>query len=98
MAENRFKQTFDDVVITVPASAKKGGVRYEFMLCCAKNVGFNDVIIIPEPIAAAYYLLGDRVHSKEMDEKLFLIYDFGGGTFDTSIIKVCDQQIQVIKG
>lgn len=96
MAENRFKQTFDDVVITVPASAKKGGVRYEFMLRCAKMVGFNDVIIIPEPVAAAYYILGDRVHSKEIDEKLFLIYDFGGGTFDTSVIKICDQQIQVI--
>lgn len=96
VAEKHFKQEFKEVVITVPASAPKGGVRYLLMDQCARNAGFNDIIIIPEPVAAAYYLLGDRVHSKEMDEKLFLIYDFGGGTFDTSIIKVSDQQIQVI--
>lgn len=95
-AEMRFDQIFDDVVITIPASAPKSGVRYNFMEHCAQIAGFSDVLIIPEPVAAAYYLLGDRVHSKEMDEKLFLIYDFGGGTFDTSIIKVSDGQIQVI--
>lgn len=95
-AESRFNQTFDDVVITVPASAPKGGERYSIMEYCAQVAGFKDIIIIPEPVAAAYFLLGDRVYSKEMDENLFLIYDFGGGTFDTSIIKVCDQQIQVI--
>lgn len=95
-AESRFNQVFNDVVITIPASAPKEGVRYSLMGRCAQIAGFKDVIVIPEPIAAAYYLLGDRVHSKEMDEKLFLIYDFGGGTFDTSVIQVCDQQIQVI--
>lgn len=95
-AEKRFIQKFDKVVITIPASAPKGGVRYNLMLNSAKKIGFNDVLIIPEPVAAAFYLLGDRIHSKEMNEKLFLIYDFGGGTFDTSIIKVNDEQIQVI--
>lgn len=95
-AEGRFRQIFDDVVITIPASAPKDGVRYNLMNYCAEMAGFNDILIIPEPVAAAYYLLGDRVHSKELDDKLFLIYDFGGGTFDTSIIRVSDQQIQVI--
>ena len=96
IAQLRFNQVFNDVVITIPASAPKGGVRYNLMNYCAQMAGFNDVLIIPEPVAAAYYLLGDRVHSKELDDKLFLIYDFGGGTFDTSIIRVSDQQIQVI--
>lgn len=95
-AETRFGQCFDDVVITIPASAPKGGMRYRLMNYCAQMAGFNDILIIPEPVAAAYYLLGDRVHSKELDDKLFLIYDFGGGTFDTSVIKVSDQQIHVI--
>ena len=63
---------------------------------CAEIAGFKDVIIIPEPEAAAYYLLGNRVRSQEMNNKLFLIYDFGGGTFDTSIIKVYDEHIQVV--
>lgn len=95
-AESRFGQDFYDVVITIPASAPKGGIRYELMKYCAQLAGFNDILIIPEPVAAAYYLLGDRVHSIELEDKLFLIYDFGGGTFDTSVIKVSDQQIHVI--
>lgn len=92
----KYEQTFEDVVITVPASSPKGGVRYYLMKRCAEIAGFKDVIIIPEPEAAAYYLLGDRVRSQEMNNKLFLIYDFGGGTFDTSIIKVFDEHIQVV--
>lgn len=95
-AEERFNQVFDQVVITIPASAPNGGLRYKLMKYCAESVGFKDVLIIPEPVAAAYFLLGDRVHSPEMDDKLFLIYDFGGGTFDASIIRVNDQQIHVI--
>ncbi len=95
-AEERFEQVFDQVVITIPASAPKGGLRHEFMKHYAETAGFRDVLIIPEPVAAAYFLLGDRVHSPEMDDRLFLIYDFGGGTFDASIIRVNDQQIHII--
>lgn len=95
-AENQYQQTFDKVVITVPASAPKDGIRYQMMRVAAETIGFSDIMIIPEPVAAAYFLLGDMVHSDEMDESLFLVYDFGGGTFDTSIIKLSEQQIHVI--
>lgn len=96
MAEQKVQQTFDAVVLTIPASAPEGGKRYELMERCAKRVGFRDVIILYEPEAAAYYLLGDSVHSSAMQDRLFLIYDFGGGTFDTSIIKLSDNRIFVI--
>lgn len=101
-AQEQIKQTFDieqdfnEVVITVPASSPKDGTRYQIMKNAAKEAGFKDILIVSEPVAAAYYLLGDRVHSEELDDSLFLIYDFGGGTFDTSIMKISDQQIQVI--
>lgn len=101
-AQEQIKQTFNieqdfnEVVITVPASSPKDGTRYQIMKNAAKEAGFKDILIVSEPVAAAYYLLGDRVHSEELDDSLFLIYDFGGGTFDTSIIKISDQQIQVI--
>ena len=36
------------------------------------------------------------MHSSKIDNSLFLICDFGGGTYDTSIIKLSEQQIQVI--
>lgn len=95
-AELQFNQTFKDVVITVPASAPKGGVRYQIMRTAAKKAGFEDILMIPEPVAAAYYLLEDRIHSTELNNSTYLIYDFGGGTFDTSVITISDQQIQVI--
>lgn len=95
-AEEQFKQSFDEAVFTVPASAPREGIRYQMMQIAARNAGFINFEIIPEPIAAAYYLLGDRVHSLKIDNSLFLICDFGGGTYDTSIIRLYEQQIQVI--
>ena len=95
-AEKQCKQIFKNVVITVPASAPQGGIRYQIMHDSAKKAGFEEIEIVPEPVAAAFYLLGDRIHSKEMNGKLFLIYDFGGGTFDSALIRLCDHQIHVI--
>lgn len=95
-AEAKIRQTFDEVVLTIPACAPEGGRRYMLMQRCAKKVGFKDVIIMYEPEAAAYCLLDGSVHSPAMQDKQFLIYDFGGGTFDTSIIKLSDNQIFVI--
>ncbi len=89
-------QKFKEVVLTVPASAPKDGIRYRIMREAAKKAGFEDVLIIPEPVAAAYCLLKDNIHSAKFDDSLYLICDFGGGTFDTSIIRILEQQIQVV--
>lgn len=93
-ANKQFGQDFKTVVLTVPASAPKDGPRWNLMLKSAQNAGFTDVEILAEPEAAAYCLLGDRLHSELIpNNSYFLIYDFGGGTFDTSVVRVCDHQI-----
>ena len=76
-------------VITVPAyftstqidETKKAG----------ENAGFIIKQIITEPVAAAIaYGFED-----EIDQKLFIV-DIGGGTFDTSILKVSNQNFETL--
>lgn len=95
-ANKQFGQDFKSVVLTIPASATKGGPRWKLMLKSAKMAGFSNVKIIAEPEAAAYCLLGHRLNYKHIpNNSYYLIYDFGGGTFDTSIVRVCDHQLFV---
>ena len=81
-----YGKDFKKAVITVPA------YFYEFQKAAtkraAKAAGFDEVVLINEPTAAAF------AHgTAELDTKAFkkgvnyLVYDFGGGTMDISIVK-----------
>lgn len=70
-----------DVVITVPAKfndSEKGATKW-----AAKDAGFENVKLATEPTAAAI------AHKQESGQegKTILVYDFGGGTFDVSVIQ-----------
>jgi len=58
----------------------------------AKLAGLSFVPLVQEPVAAAlsygFQTTSDRV--------FWMVYDFGGGTFDTAIMQVRDEQIQVV--
>ncbi len=78
-------------VITIPAmfeSAQRGATAE-----AGKLAGFSHVELLQEPVAAAmaYGFKGD------LDNQFWLVYDFGGGTFDASIIAVRDGEISVIE-
>jgi molecular chaperone DnaK (HSP70) len=90
---------FDRVVITVPASTIRNSPRWQRMYNAARNTfGSNMVIdIIYEPEAAGFALLNDSLKKDpSIDGKTFLVYDFGGGTFDASVFQVKDEQIFII--
>lgn len=90
---------FEKVVITVPASTIRNSPRWVRMLKAAHNVfGINmDVEIIYEPEAAGFALLDEALkNDPSLNGQTFLVYDFGGGTFDASIFRVKDEQIFVI--
>jgi molecular chaperone DnaK len=81
--EKQYDRKFDQAVITVPAyfdhAAKQATMD------AAKIAGFKTVKLIDEPTAAAtYYGL-----SKGDNQKI-AVFDFGGGTFDISILDIKD--------
>ncbi len=78
------------VVITVPAA-------FELPQCQATNkaaelAGFVNHPLLQEPIAAAMAY----GFQSETSNKFWMVYDFGGGTFDASIIQIKDGQIEVV--
>lgn len=76
-------------VITVPAHFHDAA-RGEIMLA-AKMAGFEILRLIAEPTAAAYaYGLNKNKNG------CYLVYDFGGGTFDASILNMQAEIFQVI--
>jgi len=56
--------------------------------------GFEDIVLIDEPAAAAMAFSFDKLLEK--DEKKLLIFDLGGGTFDVSLLTIEEGIIDVI--
>lgn len=89
-AENFLKQEVKDCVITVPAyfnESQKQATRN-----AAKIAGLNCVNIICEPVASAFAY--GIIHK---DNYKILVYDFGGGTLDVSLLKITDNIFEVIE-
>lgn len=57
-----------------------------------RQAGFSVVDLIEEPVAG---FLAGIIEGKKQDGN-FLVYDLGGGTFDSSVLEVQDQNIDVI--
>jgi molecular chaperone DnaK (HSP70) len=83
----------DEVVLTVPAyftpDQRSATAR------AAHNAGLTLLRLIPEPTAAAFaYVSASRqtmslsqAHLKDNEPDYILVYDFGGGTLDTSLVR-----------
>ncbi len=78
-------------VITVPAMFELP--QNEATSRAARLAGFAHSQLLQEPVAAAvaygFHADTDRAH--------WLVYDYGGGTFDASIIAVRDGELRVVK-
>ncbi|GAA3199221.1 Hsp70 family protein [Actinocorallia longicatena] len=80
-----------DVVITVPAYF--GVAEKEATRRAGQIAGLTVLDVIPEPVAAA--LSHIEAHKSDRVRHL-LVYDLGGGTFDTSVIRVDGVQATVL--
>ncbi|WP_062443653.1 Hsp70 family protein [Herbidospora daliensis] len=80
----------EDVVITVPAYF--GAAERDATRKAGQIAGLNVIDIISEPIAAAitYGVLNPG------EDCRILVYDLGGGTFDTTVITLRDGDIEVV--
>ncbi|MCX5798166.1 MAG: molecular chaperone DnaK, partial [Proteobacteria bacterium] len=87
-AEAYLGQTIDDAVITVPAYFNDS--QRQATKDAGRIAGLNVLRIINEPTASALAYGLDR----KKDETI-AVYDFGGGTFDISILEVGDNVVEV---
>jgi heat shock protein 1/8 len=83
-AESYLGKTVTDAVITVPAYFNDS--QRQSTKDAGRIAGLNVLRIINEPTAAAIAYGLDR--QDESGEKLILIYDLGGGTFDVSLLSI----------
>lgn len=75
-------ETVSAVVITVPAAFKNNQI--DSTRQAAKLAGFEYVEVLQEPVAAA---TAYALENKNKDG-FWLVFDFGGGTFDAALLKV----------
>jgi molecular chaperone DnaK len=87
-AEAKLGEKITEAVITVPAyfdDAQRNATK-----AAGEVAGLKVLRIINEPTAAALAY----GFNKKKDEKI-VVYDFGGGTFDVSVLEVGDEVIEV---
>ncbi len=91
LAEEQFKTNIEKAVITVPAyfndKARKDTIK------AGELAGFEVMRIINEPTAAA---LCYGIQNKKQKAQHVMVYDLGGGTFDTSIIEINGDIVEVV--
>jgi molecular chaperone DnaK len=85
MAEN-----IDTCVITVPANFNDQQRRATQL--AARLAGLSRVHLIEEPVAAAAFY---GVTERSPEQTLF-VYDFGGGTFDATLLQLSEGSLHVI--
>lgn len=93
LAEDAAMQTgasVTSVVVTVPAYF--GMLERDATRKAGEIAGLDVIGIVPEPVAAALHYEA----TTGAQDKTILVYDLGGGTFDTSVISVSEQEIVVL--
>jgi molecular chaperone DnaK (HSP70) len=82
---------YRQTVITVPAHYND--IQRKSVIEAARLAELELTAIIEEPIAAALYYSS---FTKKIDDEIILVYDFGGGTFDLTLVTKSGNQMNVI--
>jgi len=89
LAEQYLGQDVEHAVITVPANFNDA--QREATKAAGRIAGLNVLRILNEPTAAALaYGYGQGLNTT------LAVYDYGGGTFDTTILKLADRVFEVL--
>ncbi|RIV31537.1 Hsp70 family protein [Flagellimonas lutimaris] len=83
-------ENINSIVITVPAAFKNN--QKESTREAAKLAGFNHIELLQEPVAAS---MSYGLDSNKKDG-FWLVFDFGGGTFDAALLKVEEGIMKVV--
>jgi molecular chaperone DnaK len=77
-------------VVTIPAAFNQ--MQCEATLAAARAAGLERVALLQEPVAAALAAMAGA----QSRSGLFLVYDFGGGTFDAALVHAIDGEVTVL--
>jgi molecular chaperone DnaK len=80
----------ENVIITVPAAF--GTLQCDATYRAGIEAGFKNVLLLQEPIAAAV-AYGLKENSRN---QYWLVYDFGGGTFDVAVVSTFDDRLTIL--
>jgi len=85
LAEKQSGRTFTRVILTHPAQYES--TKQKLMSMAAQICGFEEVILLEEPKAAAYAFLENY---KLQSGKGAIVFDYGGGTIDIAYLWIED--------
>jgi len=83
----------DSIVITIPASFDT--VQSNATKEAGELAGFKNVLLLQEPIAASL-AYANKEKNIDLRNSQWIVYDFGGGTFDVAIVKIVEGELTVI--
>lgn len=89
MASNWAGSKVTKAVLTYPVDFDALALR-ELELA-AKMIGLEIVAMVPEPVAA---VMGCGIENAQ--DSVIAVYDFGGGTFDASLVEASDKKFNVL--
>lgn len=84
-------ETVQSVVITIPASFDT--IQSNATKQAGYQAGFNEVILLQEPIAASLAFANKR--NDDSIKGKWLVYDLGGGTFDVALVTFENGEMRV---
>ncbi|GHO82254.1 Hsp70 family protein [Dictyobacter formicarum] len=90
---NSGRPPFTGAVITIPATYQQH--KRDLMLQAATEAGFveQEITLLEEPVAAGlYYTRLNQVKNGD----ILLVYDLGGGTFDTALMQKAGERFQYL--
>ena len=83
----------EEAVVTVPATYDAH--CQSLIEKAARSAGLPKVTLVPEPVAAVVSAAND---GQVPDEGIVLVFDLGGGTFDTSVVRLEGTRHEVLGG
>jgi molecular chaperone DnaK len=86
-------ESVDAAVITIPASFDT--VQSNATKEAGLAAGFKNVVLLQEPIAASL-AYANKEKNLDLRNSSWIVYDFGGGTFDVALVKIIEGELTVI--